>query len=187
MENLKKMKECLTGMVEGQIYGNIDKVDAQELGAAVDMIKDLSEAIYYCTITQSMEEGSGKERSKHGTMYYPSSPVEYYDPRYRSGSMYTSRIMPEPRYHDGTYRNGEMMPSYESPSRPQSMNEGRSGQRRKMYMEGKGLRDKTKQMQELDAYMQELANDMTEMIHDASPEEKTFLQQKIATLASKIK
>jgi hypothetical protein len=29
MENLKKMKECLIGMVEGQIYGNIDKVSAE--------------------------------------------------------------------------------------------------------------------------------------------------------------
>jgi hypothetical protein len=43
--------------------------------------------------------------------------------------------------------------------------EGRSGTRRKMYMEGKGIKDKAKQMQEL-------ASDMTEMIQDASPEEK---------------
>ena len=66
MENLKKMKECLVGMVESQVYGNIDKVDAQELGAAVDMIKDLAEAIYYCTITEAMEEGEeeGREGEK---------------------------------------------------------------------------------------------------------------------------
>jgi hypothetical protein len=50
--------------------------------------------------------------------------------------------------------------------------EGKSGERRRMYMDGKGHYDKTKQMQELESYMQELANDMTEMIQDASPEEK---------------
>jgi hypothetical protein len=42
-------------------------------------------------------------------------------------------------------------------------------------------------MQELEKYAQELASDVTDMIRDASPEEKTMLQQKIQTLASKIK
>jgi hypothetical protein len=42
-------------------------------------------------------------------------------------------------------------------------------------------------MQELDSYMQELTSDITEMIADASPEEKQLLQQKISVLATKIK
>lgn len=65
--------------------------------------------------------------------------------------------------------------------------EGRSGERRKMYMEGKGMKDKTHQMKELETYMQELSQDVTEMIQDASPEEKQLLQQKISMLATKIK
>ena len=220
MEKLEQMKECLVGMVEGQIYGNIDKVDTKELGEAIDMIKDLSEAIYYCTITKSMEEGAEKEKdqSKHGMMYYAPRermmeryPIEYYDPRYRAntgnGMMYAvnnngssnnggnnTRGYSEgmiPRYHDGMpnhiYHEGMMTePNNYSPMM-KDPKEGRSGTRRKMYMEGKGVKEKSKQMQELDMYMQELASDMTEMIQDASPEEKTFLQQKIATLASKIK
>jgi len=51
----------------------MEKVDAQELGAAVDMIKDLSEAIYYCTITEAMEEKEDEKEPKsgqHGMMYY---------------------------------------------------------------------------------------------------------------------
>ena len=55
MEQLKSMKEMLVGCVQGQLT-HLDTVDAQELGAAVDMIKDLSEAIYYCTITEAMEK-----------------------------------------------------------------------------------------------------------------------------------
>jgi hypothetical protein len=39
---------------------HLDSVDAKELGEAIDMIKDLSEAIYYCTITEAME-AKGKE------------------------------------------------------------------------------------------------------------------------------
>lgn len=55
MERLKQMKETLMSSVQSQL-GNLDNVDAKELGEAVDMIKDLSEAIYYCTITEEMEE-----------------------------------------------------------------------------------------------------------------------------------
>lgn len=103
MENLKKMKECLVSKVEAQIYGNLDQVNAEELGAAIDMIKDLSEAVYYCTITESMEgqeeeEGKKKKHQNGGMMYYSRPmpiydtiyPIEYYDPRYRA------------RYNDGT-------------------------------------------------------------------------------------
>ena len=54
MERLEKMKEHLMGCVEGQIYGSLQDVDAKELGEAIDMIKDLAEAIYYCTITEAM-------------------------------------------------------------------------------------------------------------------------------------
>ena len=50
MERLKHMKETLMSCVQGQL-GDLSSVDAKELGEAVDMIKDLSEAIYYCTIT----------------------------------------------------------------------------------------------------------------------------------------
>jgi len=55
IDNLKTMKEQLMSCVQGQL-GDLSKVDAHELGEAVDMIKDLSEAIYYCTITESMEK-----------------------------------------------------------------------------------------------------------------------------------
>jgi hypothetical protein len=34
--------------------------------------------------------------------------------------------------------------------------------------------------------MQELTNDIVEMIQDASPEEKTYLEKKMATLAAKV-
>ena len=42
-------------------------------------------------------------------------------------------------------------------------------------------------MKELEKYVQELGKDLTEMVQDATPEEKQILQQKINMLASKIK
>ena len=41
-------------------------------------------------------------------------------------------------------------------------------------------------MQELEKYMHELTEDLTEMIEGASAEEKQMLQRKISALASKI-
>lgn len=203
MEKLKQMKECLTGIVEGQVYGNLQTVDAKELGEAVDMIKDLAEAIYYCTITEAME-GEGKEgkSEKHGMMYskrYPYDyPIEYYDPRYRerpmpmyarnggSSNMGNNARGGDTRgYSEGNVYHDPM--SWDMPMHERDPREGRSGERRKMYMEGKGMKDKTQQMRELENYMQELTQDLSDMIQDASPEEKQLLQQKISTLATKIK
>jgi hypothetical protein len=65
--------------------------------------------------------------------------------------------------------------------------EGRSYNSRRMYMEAKeSHRDKATQLRELERYMQELSQDVTDMIADASPEEKQYLEKKITALASKI-
>lgn len=65
--------------------------------------------------------------------------------------------------------------------------EGRSGQSRRGYMESKEQgRDKQEKMKELERYTKELSEDVTEMIGDASPEEKSMLKQKLSALAQKI-
>jgi len=68
---------------------HLDTVDVKELGEAIDMIKDLSEAIYYCTITEAMEEKSGEDKEKinNNTYYYYERPLEYSNGRmYYSGN-----------------------------------------------------------------------------------------------------
>jgi hypothetical protein len=68
-----------------------------------------------------------------------------------------------------------------------SEHEGKSYHNRKMYMEAKhSNKDKSIQMRELEKYMQELTNDITEMIVDASADEKSYLEKKITALATKI-
>lgn len=186
MENLKKMQHCLICLAEEQIYGNLEHVDAKELGEVMDMIKDISETIYYTTITEAMEGEDEWHEEKRYT---------YKDPRHDKGK----HIPPHKKtgdwddYSDGElkeyephiYRDGMMQDARNAMMRDPK--EGRSGERRKMYMDGKGMKDKSKQMQELEAYMNELTVDMIDMIQDATPEEKQLLQNKIATLATKIK
>lgn len=43
---------------------HLENVDTKELGEAVDMIKDFSEAIYYCTITESMEKAEKEQEER---------------------------------------------------------------------------------------------------------------------------
>lgn len=70
--------------------------------------------------------------------------------------------------------------------------EGRSGEARRGYMETKEMHkgnsadDKQHKMRELENYMKELSTDVTEMISDASSEEKNMLKNKLQVLMQKI-
>ena len=160
MERLKSMKERLINCVESQL-NDLDNVNAEELGEVVDMIKDLEETIYYCTVVEAMED---KEEHQE-TRYYP---IMYYP-----GDAYSRGIR--------EYRNVY-------PKEFRDYREGRSGEYRRSYMESKEMHeDKEKQMRELEHYMKELSGDIMEMIEDATPEERIILSQKMTTLADKIK
>lgn len=204
IERLKAMKEIFMCAVEGQMY-NLAEVDAEELGEVVDMIKDLSEAIYYCEVAKAMEE------SEHSNGNYLQG-MTYYAPSYRekeeewhegrqyyggngsrsapssSGKMSSGRM-------NGMNNNGNQSRSSTSsqpterefPGAFQDEREGRSPRSRKMYMEAKETQqDKAMQMKELEKYAQELTNDILEMISDATPEEKQYLSKKMTTLANKL-
>jgi hypothetical protein len=54
MERLKQMQETLMYEVEKQM-GDLCHCDTEELGQVMDMIKDLSETMYYCSIVKAME------------------------------------------------------------------------------------------------------------------------------------
>lgn len=164
MDVLKNMKETLIASVQGQMT-NLAQADCQELGAAIDMIKDLAEAMYYCKITEAMEE-----KTNSGTYYYN----EYHYPEYErdmdkdSGRMYYT----EKPYMKDNHQNEK---------------EGRSYINRRSYMEAKELHKPVNvQMKELDSYAQELTKDITDMIKDATMEEKQVLKTKLISLANTI-
>lgn len=192
IEALKTMKDQLMSCVQGQL-GDISKVDAHELGEAVDMIKDLAEAIYYCTITESMEKSDEvKKQGETNINYYTTPYNTRIQPDYRATER-MSGYMYYPTGGDSQGSGGHMGGNNVSyyTEMPNMMRrdprEGRSPMRRRMYMEGKEMHnDPSSQLHELEAYLQELSTDITEMVKDASPEERATLRQKMTTLASKI-
>lgn len=184
MEQLKNMKHTLTSLVEGEL-AHIDRADYQEVGGAIDMIKDLSEAIYYCTITEAMEK-SDKDKESQPRYYMPYYPM--------SERYYKDRDMDRDygrMYYGGGNGGSQGATTYNQdkyyPTSTRDYREGISPMTRKMYMESKEMQHpKEKKMKELEQYMQELGHDLTEMITEASPEEKQILHKKLTELATKL-
>ena len=206
MKRLENMKETLMNCVMAQM-ADLKNTDTKELGEAVDMIKDLAEAIYYCTITEAM--AGDKEKPQRETHYYTERIKEPYwmdkDPYYkRDSDRHYGRM-----YYDGngmggggngtSSSNGSSSNGNDGGSRSyyqereypitdiRDPREGRSYMSRRMYMESKEMgKDKLGSIQDLDRYMKELSEDITEMIEEASMEEKQLLQKKLNMLAQKI-
>lgn len=181
MEQLKSIKEQLIAQVQAQM-SDLKCVDTKELGEVIDMIYDLSKSIYYCTVVKAMEEGKEKEEMRG----------------YNNNYYYTEKYLPMPSYEDGRdydyFRRGKLYTTKDDDTptsgtwiQPKDEREGKSGMRRMMYMESKQThQDMTKKIQDLENYMKDLSTDITEMLVDASPEEKATVQKKMNMLLTKI-
>ena len=197
IEKLKSIQECLASAAEAQVY-DLENVDAQELGEVIDIIKDIEETIYYCTVTKAMKEGV--ENHEPEVMYYGgyrkehpswrdkdmegwSDERRYYEEKEsgHASNNKTSHMSNQTGNGNSYYTEKEYPHAFEDPR------EGKSYRSRRMYMESKeSKQDKTIQMRELEKYLQELAQDITEMIEDASAEERQYLSKKISSLATKV-
>lgn len=76
---LKTMQNCVLSCVQNQM-NNLSSTDTEELGAAIDILKDLSESIYYETITEAMNNTD--------KMYYDDRRIYRKDP---NSDFYTGR------------------------------------------------------------------------------------------------
>lgn len=177
MEQLKSIKDNLVAQVQGQM-GNLQEVNAKELGEVVDMVKDLEEAIYYCTIVEAMKE---KDENKSATnINYYTEPTYYRDIDRNDGRMYYTpgNMGRSNSGNNNSNQNYNMM---------RDSREGRSPQSRKMYMEGQEMHnDSKKQMLSLETYMHELTDDILEMVKKATPDEKQMLKNKMNILVQQI-
>ena len=150
MKRLCEMKNCLINAAQSQM-SNLQNCDAEELGEVIDMIKDIEEAIYYCTITKAMEE---KEHHKEEDYY------KYYEER-----------------PIGMRDDMRMSRDWDSSREGLNPKDGRSHITRRYYMESKEKHlDNATTMKELEHYLSELSSDIAEMIEGATPEEKILLQ-----------
>lgn len=210
IKNMHEMIEMLVGCAKAEFdKKGIDQIDAKEMGEVTDMIKDLAEAQYYRTLVEAMDESEyGLDYDEDGPMeerkYYRGQPRDsrgrYMSRRGRRG--YEER-MPEiymddewqrdmDRDHGRMYYAGGARDMGGGNYSSRNQQSGRAGESRRGYMETKEMHkgnspeEKQAKMKELERYAKDLAEDVTEMISDASPEEKTMLKSKLQMLITKI-
>ena len=207
IKRMHEMIEKLSESAECEFAKGIECVDTEEMGKVTDMLKDLAEAMYYRTLTKSMDEADPEqvldmfERYGDGRRYYDR--YRYADGRFAPKGRGTRRGYDEPpywhmtpeMYHRDMDRDmGRMYytESFASTGPMRDAREGRSGMSRRAYMENKELHkantpaDKEAKVRDLNTYMTELATDMSEIINDATPEEKSVLKSKLSALVTKI-
>lgn len=86
MEKLTKIKCKIVECVYEELEHNWENIDINELGEAIDMIKDIEKALYYETIVKAMEEdgyekhikwNKDEEELDHNTMHKPVEHTEH--------------------------------------------------------------------------------------------------------------
>jgi hypothetical protein len=212
IERIHKMIECLTEKALGELDKGVENVNTEEMGEAVDMIKDLCEAEYKAVIVKSMKKADEEEEEYNKELlralkdeYGEEGGRRYYDEyRYKT----TGRYAPKGK---GTYvgRRGYEEPPYMHmyPERDMDREYGRmyyteptathtseSGYDRakRNYTETKEMHknntpeDKEHKMKALDGYIKELGGDITQLIGDMTAEERNLMRTKLSTLVSKL-
>ena len=199
LQSVKALCEIVENAIRNEFEKGTGNVDTQEMYKVVDIYKDLSEVkkniIEGCYKMQIME---AMEESEYGKDYDENGEIRYYrnQPRDKDTGRYVKAYTMTPEmYNDKSaayYRDMDRAAGKMYYTESRDYREGRSGKGRKMYMETKAIHnsdnpnDKQAKLRELENYMSDLSGDVTEMIMDASPEEKAMLKTKMQTLIQKI-
>lgn len=111
MEQIKDLMKSVVNCVSAQVT-SMENADSKELSDAMDMIKDLAMAKYYCAITDAMEKPEnvyGRDYDENGRIrkgYSPKMRVPK-DWDYEEDMMpYTNGMMP---YSNGNMNSGSNM------------------------------------------------------------------------------
>lgn len=216
IERMHNMIEKLTESANAEFEKGIDCVDTCEMGQVADMIKDISTAMYYRILAEIMIDADQRDildmfdRYGADRRYYDH--YRYKNGRFAPKGQGTRRGYEEPPYWHTTpddFRDWEGLSDrermrdidrmrgrmyYTEPApadgTKQDMRdprEGNAGRYRKTYMESKELhKDKETKMHDLENYMKELAEDITGVMADMTPEERTMAKTKMTTLVSKM-
>lgn len=211
IERIHKMIECLTEKALCELDKGIENVNTEEMGEAVDMIKDLCEAEYKAVIVKSMKKADEEEEEYNKELlralkdeYGEEGGRRYYDEyRYANGRFApkgrgTRRGYEEPPYYhmypdrDMDREYGRMYYTEPTTGSNMRMTESSYDRAKRNYTETKEMHkgntqeDKEHKMKSLDSYAKELTSDITGMVADMTAEEKNLLRNKLSNLVSKI-
>lgn len=209
IERIHKMIECLTEKALGELDKGVENVNTEEMGEAVDMIKDLCEAEYKAVIVKSMKKADEEEEEYNKELlralkdkYGEEGGRRFYDHyRYANG-----RFAPKGK---GTYRRGyeeppymhmypeaehmrDMDRDYGKMYYTEPVNESGYDRAKRNYTETKEMHsgttpeDKEQRMKALDKYIKTVTNEIIKIVSDnATAEEKSLIKNNMNNLMSK--
>ena len=206
-EMVEKLTECAKSEMDKK---GIEEIDTEEFGKVTDIIKDLSEAMYYRTLTEAMKEAEYGEDydymgayDEHERRGYTGQPRSKTSGRFMRRGDGRRSYMPMMRDYDWDNmqmdrdmdrEHGKMY--YTEPMTMRNDNQAHSESRydraRRGYEESKAMHksgsveDKKKNMESLEHYMKELSEEMAELIESMDANEKTMVRSKLQTLAQKV-
>ena len=208
----KQIMECVKTKVEAMGIDNIEGQHLDELEKWTEIAQNIVCYDKDYKIVEAMKEAENEDNMRAIEMYEDYPERRYYDNyRYKTsgrfapngkGSYMPQRGYEEPPYYHMTpemYREHE--PKYYRDMDKESRNvmyytepvrmDSRYENAKRGYEESKAMHngntpeDKQAKMKDLEAYMKEISEDVTKLISDATPEEKSIVKTKMQTLMQK--
>lgn len=183
-----EMLETLSESAKTELDKGLECLDTCEFGMVIDILKDLSEALYYRSVTKAMDSLEAEDVTsvrRYSVPYWHRELEHNRDMDLDYDRMYFSSSMPSaPRIQKANAKHYfDDAEEYMRDSR-----EGKAGLSRKNYVETKTLHpnDSQKKLDNLDRYMKDLAEDVVTLYEDGTNEEKTMVKAKLQTLLQKM-
>jgi hypothetical protein len=209
----KQIMECVKAKVEAIGLDNFEGQNLDDLKDFTEIAKNIACFDKDYRIVEAMEKSEDNEDIMRMVEQYEDYPDRrFYDNyRYANGRFApkgrgTRRGYIEPPYYHqmpDDYRTWEDKPvqermrdldrmsgrmHYTEPTTAtRDSREGKSGMMRRSYIEAKEMhKDKDTTMQELEKYLKGVSEDITDVIGNMTPEERSMLKSKISTLVTKL-
>lgn len=208
----KQIMECVKTKVEAMGIDNIEGQHLEELEKWTEIAKNIACYDKDYNIVEAMEESENEDNMRAIEMYDDYPERRYYDNyRYKTsgrfapkgkGSYMPRRGYDEPPYyhmnpdmyreHDPEYwrdmdrKDGKMY--YTEPITMESRYDKakRGYEESKMAHKENTPESKQAKMKDLEMYLKELSEDVTQLLSDATPEERSMVKNKMQVLTQKI-
>lgn len=205
----KQIMECVKTKVEAMGIDNIEGQHLEELEKWTEIAKNIVCYDKDYNIVEAMKEAENEDNMRLIEMYEDYPERRFYDHyRYANGrfapkghgtyrrgydeppyyhmtpEMYREH---EPKYYRDMDKESRNVMYYTEPVRMNSRYENakRGYEESKAIHNGNTPEDKQAKMKDLEAYMKEISEDVTKLISDATPEEKSIVKTKMQTLMQK--
>ena len=204
--------ECVKTKVEAMGIDNIEGQHLEELEKWTEIAKNIVCYDKDYSIVEAMKEAENEDNMRAIEMYEDYPERRYYDNyRYKTSGRFAPKgkgsYMPrrgydeppyyhmtpemyrehEPKYYRDMDKESRNVMYYTEPVRMYSRYENakRGYEESKAMHNGNTPEDKQAKMKDLEAYMKEISEDVTKLISDATPEEKSIVKTKMQTLMQK--